>query len=135
MFTSTLTRVGSNGVSGDAYGLAPDGKTIIYQLNWTVSTGPPPTTSVLVPADGAKVSGTTTLDASASNATSVEFWLFGGSYGYTGKMIGTATSTAYGWVYSWNTTTVPDGSYALVSEAFNSAGSAFSSGVSITVKS
>jgi hypothetical protein len=28
---------------------------------------------------------------------------------------------------------VPDGSYVLVSEAFNSAGNAFSSGVSVTV--
>ena len=101
----------------------------------TVNNSPPPTTSVLVPANGASLSGTAaTLDASASNATSVEFWLFGGSYGYTGKMIGTATSTAYGWVYSWNTTTVPNGSYALLSEAFNASASAFSAGVSITVK-
>ena len=80
------------------------------------------------------MSGTTaTLDASASNATSVEYWLLGGSYGYTGKMIGTATPTAYGWVYSWNTTTVPNGSYALVSEALNDGSNAFSAGVSITV--
>ncbi len=42
-------------------------------------------------------------------------------------------STYYGWVYNWNTTTVPNGSYPLVSEAFDSGGSAFSSGVSITV--
>jgi hypothetical protein len=34
---------------------------------------------------------------------------------------------------SWNTTTVPNGSYVLLSEAFNSAGSSFSAGVSITV--
>ena len=93
-----------------------------------------PTTSVLVPATGATLSGTTaTLDASASNATSVEFWLFGGSYGYSGKMIGTATSTRYGWLYSWNITTVRSGSYALVSEALNDGSSAFSAGVSITV--
>ena len=102
---------------------------------YAIAGEPPPTTSVLVPANGATVSGTAaTLDASASNATSVEFWLFGGSYGYTGKMIGTATSTAYGWIYSWNTTTVPDDSYALLSEAFNASASAFSAGVSITVK-
>jgi hypothetical protein len=94
---------------------------------------PPPPTSVLIPATGATLSGTATLDASASNATSVEFWLFGGSYGYSGKMIGTATLTAYGWLSSWNTTTVPNGSYVLFSEAFNSSGSAFSGGVSITV--
>jgi hypothetical protein len=95
---------------------------------------PPPPTSVLIPATGATLSGTAaTLDASASNATSVEFWLFGGSYGYSGKMIGTSTLTAYGWLSSWNTTTIPNGSYVLLSEAFNSSGSAFSGGVSITV--
>jgi hypothetical protein len=74
------------------------------------------------------------LDASASHATSVEFWLLGGSYGFTGHLIGTATSTVYGWFDSWNTTTVPNGSYVLLSEAFGSGGSTFSSGVSIIVK-
>jgi outer membrane protein assembly factor BamB len=94
----------------------------------------PSATSVLIPSKDATLSGSTYLDASASNATSVEFWLFGGSYGLTGKMIGTATPTLYGWLCSWNTSTVPNASYVLVSEAFNSAGSAFSPGVSMTVK-
>ncbi len=100
----------------------------------TVNNVPPPTTSILIPSNGATLSGTaTTLDASASNATSVEFRLFGGIYGYSGPVVGTATPTYYGWLYSWDTTTVPNGSYALLSEAFNSGGSAFSSGVTITV--
>ena len=97
------------------------------------ATAQPPTTSVLVPAAGAKVAGTTTLDASAPNATSVEFWILGGTYGFTGKMVGTATLTIYGWVSSWNTMTVPNATYALVSEAFNASGSSFSTGVVITV--
>ena len=92
-----------------------------------------PTTSVLIPSSGATLSGSTTLDASASNATSVEFRLFGGIYGYNAPVICTATLTYYGWLCSWNTATVPNGSYVLVSEAFNSAGSAFSSGVNVTV--
>jgi hypothetical protein len=101
----------------------------------TVSNSPLPTTSVLVPAKGATVSGNTTaLDASATNASSVKFYLLGGSYGYNGKMLCTATLTYYGWVCSWNTTTVPNGSYALVSEATNTSGSVYSAGVSITVK-
>ena len=79
-----------------------------------------PTTSVLNPASGATLSGTTaTLAASASNATSVQFSILGGTYGFSRHLIGTATSTAYGWVTSWNTTTVPNGSYVLFSEAFN----------------
>jgi uncharacterized protein YjbI with pentapeptide repeats len=94
---------------------------------------PPPTTTVLVPSKGATLSGSTALDASASNATSVGFVLFGGSYGYNGKLLCTATLTYYGWVCSWNTTTVPDGSYVLVSGASGGGGSSFSAGVSIGV--
>ncbi len=95
----------------------------------------PPVTAVLIPSNGATLSGTAaTLDASASNATSVEFWLFGGSYGYSGHLVGTAAPTYYGWIYSWDTTTVPNGSYALLSEAFGPGGSAFSPHLSMTVK-
>jgi hypothetical protein len=80
------------------------------------------------------LSGSTYLDASATNATSVvEFRLFGGIYGYNAPVLCTATLTYYGWLCSWNTTTVPNGSYVLVSEAFNSVGSAYSSGVNVTV--
>ena len=93
--------------------------------NFTV---PAISTSVLVPSNGATLSGSTYLDASASNATSVEFLLFGGIYGYSAPVICTATPTIYGWLCGWNTTTVPDGSYVLVSEASGAAGSAFSLG-------
>jgi hypothetical protein len=99
----------------------------------TTASYPPPTTSVLIPSNGATLSGSTYLDASASNATSVEFRLFGGIYGYAAPVLCTATLTYYGWLCSWNTTTVPNGSYTLLSEAFNSTGSAFSPGVNITV--
>jgi hypothetical protein len=98
-------------------------------------TNPPPTTSVLIPSNGATLSGSTYLDASALNATSVEFRLFGGSYGYNAPVVCTATPTYYGWLCSWNTATVPNGSYTLLSEAFGAGGSAFSpGGVNITVK-
>ena len=101
----------------------------------TVNNAPAPATSVLIPSSGATLSGSTYLDASASNATSVQFLLFGGTYGYSAPVVCTATATAYGWLCNWNTTTVPNGSYALVSEASGAGGSAFSStGVSITVK-
>ena len=93
----------------------------------------PPTTSVVVPSNGTSLSGSTYLDASASNATSVEFWLLGGSYGFSGHLVGTATPTIYGWLDGWNTTTVPNGTYLLLSEAFGSGGNTFSSGVTVTV--
>jgi hypothetical protein len=80
-----------------------------------------------------RLSGSTYVDASASNATSVEFLLFGGVYGYSAQVACTATLTYYGWLCSWDSTSVPNGSYALVSEAFNSSGGAFSPGVPVTV--
>ncbi len=36
VLTPSLTRVSANGVSGVGYGLAPNGKTILYQLSWTL---------------------------------------------------------------------------------------------------
>ncbi len=94
----------------------------------------PPATSLLVPSKGTSLSGSTYVAASASNATSVEFLLFGGSYGFNAPVLCTGTLTLYGWLCNWNTTTVPNGSYTLVSEAFGTGGSAFSSGVNITVR-
>jgi YVTN family beta-propeller protein len=136
---STGAVVQTIGVGSFPAGVSSDG-THVWVANHDSNTvteiavPPPPTTSVIIPSNGATLSGTAaTLDATASNATSVEFWLFGGSYGYSGHPIGTATPTLYGWLYSWDTTTVPNGSYALLSEAFGSGGSAFSSHVSITV--
>ena len=64
------------------------------------------TTSVLIPSSGTTLSGSTYLDAAASNATSVAFLLLGGSYGYSGKELCSATQTQYGWICSWNTTSV-----------------------------
>jgi hypothetical protein len=93
----------------------------------------PPTTSVILPSNGAVLSGSTYLDASASNATSLKFLLFGGIYGYAAPVICTATATLFGWVCNWNTASVPNGSYVLVAEASNAAGNGYS-GVSITVK-
>ena len=84
---------------------------------------------MLIPSNGATLSGSTYLDASASNATSVEFRLFGGVYGYNAPVLCTATPTYYGWLCSWNTTTVPNGSYTLGLRASNTNGSTFSAGV------
>ncbi len=93
----------------------------------------PPATAVLLPSTGTSLSGSTYIAASALNATSVQFLLFGGSYGFDAPTICTATLTLYGWLCDWNTATVPDGSYVLVSEAYGPTGNGFSSGVSINV--
>jgi len=108
------------------------GNTFSAGVTMTVQ-NPPPTTSVLIPSNGATVSGSTYLDASATNATNVAFLLFGGIYGEAVQLLCTATPTLYGWLCVWNTSSVPNGTYGLLSGAINSAGVAFSSGVSITV--
>ena len=117
-----------------SYATGPGGSTASTGVGVTVRNAPP-TTSVLIPANGATVSGTAaTLDASASNATSVEFALFGGSYGLNGHLVGTATPTIYGWLDLWNTTTVANGSYVLISYATGPGGSTASTGVGVTVR-
>src|SRR5580698_2347968 len=114
-------------------GLAMSFLMVPWFASSTSGANPSPTTSILVPSNGATLSGTAaTLDASASNSTSVKFLLFGGSYGYNAPVLCTATLAYYGWVCSWNTTTVPNGSYTLVSEASGAGGTAYG-GVSITV--
>jgi hypothetical protein len=108
------------------------GTTFSAGVNVTVQ-NPLPTTKVLIPSDGAVVSGSTYLDASASNATNVAFLLFGGIYGDAVQLLCTATPTLYGWLCAWNTATVPNGTYGMLSGAVNAAGEAFSSAVTITV--
>ncbi len=127
--TTTVVN-GSYVLFSEAFGSG--GSTFSSGISITVD-NPLPTTSLLVPSSGATLSGSTYVDASASNATSVEFWILGGSYGFSGHLIGTATDTLYGWLDDWNTTTVANGSYVLLSQAFNSFESAFSSGVTVTV--
>jgi YVTN family beta-propeller protein len=137
-YTATVTETDSAGTSTTQVFTGQTmsnngGPSALASQNFTVLSSAL-TTSVLIPSSGATLTGGTYLDAAASNATSVEFRLFGGRYGFDAPVICRATPTLYGWLCAWNSTTVPNGSYVVVSEAFNSAGNAFSSGVSITVK-
>ena len=98
----------------------------------------PPTTTVVIPSAGASLQGTSgVLDATASAAdgvkiAQVQFTLTGAADNQT--VLGTATPTIYGYLFAWNTTTVPDGAYTLQSRATDAAGNtAFSPGVGITV--
>jgi hypothetical protein len=95
-----------------------------------------PTTSILIPSNGATLSGTATLDASASDnvkVSRVEFRLTGGSS--NNALIGTATLTQFGWIAQWDTTSVPNGNYALNSVAYDPANnSGRSANVNITVQ-
>ena len=93
----------------------------------------PPTTTVLVPPNMATVSGAkVVLDASASSGTTqVQFVLKEGSH--TKASIATAVPTIYGWIALWNSTTVPNGTYALHSVADANGKSGTSTAITITV--
>jgi outer membrane protein assembly factor BamB len=95
----------------------------------------PPATSVVQPSNGATLSGTTTLVASASDdvtVSKVEFHLTGASY--NDALIGVATPTRFGWIYNWNTASVPNDTYTLNSVATDLAGNVGrSANVTITV--
>jgi uncharacterized protein YjbI with pentapeptide repeats len=96
----------------------------------------PPTTAVIIPSGGTTMSGATALiDASASGPAgiaSVTFEVSGGTL--SDQVVATATPTIYGWLATWNTTTVPNGSYSLQSLATDTvAESAPSAPISVTV--
>jgi hypothetical protein len=88
----------------------------------------PPTVSIGNPANGATVSGTTTITASASDnvgVTRVEFLV-------DGALLSTDTSAPYS--ASWNTTSATNGSHAITARAFDAANNqTTSSVVNVTV--
>jgi M6 family metalloprotease-like protein len=87
-----------------------------------------PTTSITSPANGATVSGVTSVSASASDntgVTRVDFYL-------DGALAASDSTAPYSW--SWDTTGSANGSHSLTSTAFDAAGnSGSSSTVSVTV--
>ena len=89
----------------------------------------PPTVSLTAPTSGATVSGTTTVSASASDnvgVASVQCQLDGANLG--------SLLTVAPYTYSWNTTTVSNGSHTLRAVAKDAAGnSATSAAVTVTV--
>lgn len=81
----------------------------------------PPTTGILRPAPGVTLSGVQVMDAGASanfGASNVSFHIAG--QGHT--VIESAVPTAYGWLFSWNTAAVPNGSYTVQSFAYGVTG-------------
>ena len=97
---------------------------------------PPPTTAVIIPSSsGTSVSGTVLLDAGASDpggVAKVQFALTGGSLNQA--VLGSAVPTIYGYLFSFDTTTVTNGTYTLQSAASDTAGNTgYSPGVQITI--
>ena len=102
-----------------------------YYFSVTLSGGSGDTTSpsvsIISPSNGATVSGTTTVSASASDnvgVSSVEFRV-------DGALKATDSSAPYS--FSWDTTTSSDGSHTVTANAFDAAGNSDSSSISVTV--
>ena len=105
----------------------------------TGPTAPTPVTDypgpfVVLPSTGSYLHGIATLDGLASDVigiSSLKFEITGG--GLTNDVVATGSPTIYGYVASWNTSSVSDGTYALQAVACNSAGNC-SVSQGITVK-
>ena len=88
----------------------------------------PPAVSITAPSNSATVSGTVTISASASDnvgVSKVEFY-------QNGVLLSAGNVAPF--TYSWNTTTVANGTYTLTAKAYDAAGNiGQSSNVSVTV--
>jgi uncharacterized membrane protein len=113
----------------DNFGADP---TFTWYDDVVVTSGPPdttpPTTSITSPANGATVSGTITVTASASDnvgVVKVEFYI---------DSVLKSTSTTSPYTFSWNTTTVANGSHTIFSKAYDAANNVGTSAtVTVTV--
>jgi hypothetical protein len=84
-----------------------------------------PMTAVIAPSGGSTLRGSTILDAFAfvqhrDTSVVMKFVLTGGSLFHT--VLGVASSSGYGFVLRWNSTSVPNGTYALQSRVTDAAG-------------
>jgi Bacterial Ig-like domain (group 3)/Pentapeptide repeats (8 copies)/Bacterial Ig domain/HYR domain len=109
------------------------------ELTQDVVSTTPPTTSVVLPSNGATVAGNVWLDAEASSpvgVASVSFELTGN--GTSNTVIAKATPTEYGWLAEWNSTAldsdVANGTFTLQSVVTDEDGtSSTSAPITVTV--
>jgi uncharacterized protein YjbI with pentapeptide repeats len=97
---------------------------------------------VLIPSNGATLSGTTILDGAVTDPSAVttfQYELTGGSY--TNQVVATAKASFYGWLaqesngtWGWDSTSVPSGTYTLSAVVTYNDGTVVTSpGITITV--
>jgi hypothetical protein len=125
---ATATDLGSAGRDTSfGYGLINADKAV---QSGPVPVDGPPSVSVTNPAEGATVSGSITLTATATDdngVTKVEFFI-GNALQGTGMNVGGS------WSYSWDSTTVTDGSHVVKAVATDTAGQTASDTNSVTVR-
>lgn len=92
-----------------------DGK--MYEISLS-SNGSPPSVSVTAPAEGTTVSGTVTVQASASDDQGVTQVAFS----VDGTNIGVDANGADGWSATWSTTGIGDGAHSVTAIATDTAG-------------
>jgi hypothetical protein len=138
--TVTLSETTTLSESGDEYRAVFTnslGSAASDPATLTVTLPPPPTTSVLLPSNGATVSSDIWLDAVASSSvgvTSVSFEVSGGPGAITDRVVSPSGSWIYGYLGAWDTTDVPNGTYTLQSVATDALGqSTTSAGITVTV--
>src|SRR5579863_7536974 len=104
-------------VATDNSGNSATSTTVPVKVDNTVKDTTPPTVSLTSPANGATVSGTVAVTASASDnvsVASVQFQLDGANLG--------PTDVAAPYVYSWDSTRIANGTHSLSAIATDSAG-------------
>jgi len=133
-YTSSTSKyyVWSSWITGDTakIRLKTDSSVVYYgfqitKYEYVAGTGDTtaPTVSVTAPANGATVSGTTTISASASDnvgVSSVEFYV-------DSVLKGTDTSSPYS--YSWSTTSYSNGAHSIYAKAKDAAGNTGTSSI------
>ncbi len=119
--THTLTATAADAAGNTA------SNSISATVSNTTADATPPTVGVSSPAAGATVSGTTSVQVSASDNVGVT------SVGLSvdGVSIGIDTTAPY--TFSWNTTSVPNGIHTVTAAASDAAGNTASSSISVTV--
>ena len=112
----------------DAAGNATTSAPVTVTVSNAVPDTTPPSVNITAPANGATVSGTTTVAANASDnvgVAGVQFFVDGAAHG--------AEDTTAPYSVAWDTTTASDGSHMVTAVARDAGGNTASSSVSVTV--
>ena len=98
------------------------GKSTTHTVNVALSIAGP-TTAITGPADGATVSGSVTITATATAAVKIELYV-------DGALLATSATSPFSSV--WDSTKVSDGSHSIGSKAYDAAGDIASASVTVT---